>query len=446
MNKFLISPLLLTLFIQGCGGSSSSAPEIPVEPVEYSFSLTSKLTNDCGVNVAFTEVELLLQDETWQTLTTYKSDENGLISFVTESEFINYTLVAKNQQGTEVQGLNVVSFYQASSATPAHYQAEFDDLIDNASCQCEKQDVKLNHNPMAMERTVTHSSSIDEWMPIDDSNTLFKGVTVCRAIDGNWPLHSFSVEGLDFNQDLVAVGQFLDLNTFVSGDGAWLISAILPAKKYELNPPYQEITSVQLIDGDRHFATEVAKGVQSLLVFTGHKYVSETYYQSQASVAFDERDSVVRSSVVKTTHQIVLPEAQESLAVKSDEQRPPIDDIGITEIKSDGRYDYSAVVGFPMAVISYTFLAFDSENRLFPAKWTFYGQEQGMLAINVPLSGYENIINIDTRKEAIGVHLVKSMATNNYQDYIKYYQGNSSADMSNDFVKNINEVILSIKY
>jgi hypothetical protein len=65
----------------------------------------------------------LLQDDNWQTINRYSADESGVISFETTNEFINYTLVAKNQQGTEAEGLNVVSFYQASSNAPAHYQA-----------------------------------------------------------------------------------------------------------------------------------------------------------------------------------------------------------------------------------------------------------------------------------------------------------------------------------
>ncbi len=146
-------------------------------------------------------------------------------------------------------------------------------------------------------------------------------------------------------------------------------------------------------------------------------------------------------------HQIISTDAQTSFAVKATDQRPSIDDIGIGEIKSDGSYDYSDYGGFPMSVISYTFLFFDQITKLLmPPTWTFFLQEKGILAISGTLTGYEKIIDINTRKEAIDVRLVKSVVTDNYSHYIKYYQGDSTTDMSNDFVKNINEVLLNINY
>lgn len=444
-NKYLITPVLLTMLLQGCGGSSSTTPESPVEPVEYTFSLTSKITNDCGVSSAFSDVELLLQDDTWQTIKSYKADETGAISFVTESEFINYTLVAKDQKGNEAEGLNVVSFYQASSATPAHYQARFDESLDNTSCECVTQNLELSHRPFAIQTSVTSSLSFDSWSATNDSTTLFEGVQVCRTLEGNWPLHSFSVLGTDINQKAIASAEFI--NDFsVTAEGIWLLSAYQVADSVELVMPHQVFSTNQFIGNTKHFATDVTTEDESLLVFDTHPYISESYYQSQASVLFDERDSVVRKSVVKTTHQVISTDAQESFAVKANEQRPAIDDIGITEIKSDGSYDYSAVAGFPMAVISYTFLAFDPSTKLLmPAKWTFYGPEKGTLAISGPLTGYDDIIDINTRKEAIDVRLVKSMGTNNYQDYVKHFQGDP-VDMNNDFVKNVSEVQLNVEY
>lgn len=446
LKKHLISPLLLALFIQGCGSSSSDTPEKPQETREYTFSLTAQLTNDCGVANAFTDVELLLQDDTWQTLSTHKADDNGVISFVTESEFINYTLVAKDQQGSEVEGLNVVSFYQANSATPSHYQAQFTESIDNTSCECVTKDVQISHRTFAEQISVTSSTNFSDWTVIDNKNTLFEGIKVCRRLEGTWPLNSFSISGTDINQKVIAVARFTD-DYESDNTGTLLLAADEVPDDASLVMPHQNFKTNQIIGSSIHFPTFVDKGDDSLLVFTTHSYISEAYYQSQASITFDERDSVVRSSVVKTMHQIISTDAQTSFAVTANEQRPLIDDIGISEIKSDGSYDYSDVVGFPMAVISYTFLAFDPiTTLLLPAKWTFYGQEKGMLAISGPLTGYEEIIDINTRKEAIDVRLVKTVVAENYSDYIKYYQGDSTTDMSNDFVKNINEVLLNINY
>ncbi len=440
---------MLTLLLQGCGGGSSSSPEAPVEPVEYTFSLTAQLTNDCGVASAFTDVELLLQDDTWQTLSTYKADESGVISFVTTSEFINYTLVAKDQQGSEAQGLNVVSFYQANSETPSHYQAQFDELVDNTSCECVTQNLELSHRPFVTQTDVTSSLPFDNWKEVDDSTTLFEGVEVCRAVEGEWPLHSFSVKGTDANLKVIAAADFSDDFSENVAD-VWTLSAFQVADAIDLVMPHQDFNTNQLIKSTKHFPIAVTKDDDSILVFSTHDYISETFYQSQASVTFDESSSIFGSSVIKTHQQVISTVAQESFAVKANEQKPSIDDRNFSEIKEDGRYDYSAVSGFPMAVISFTFTAYDPDTGLLmPAKWTFYGPEQGMLAISADLTGYKDIININTDKKSTDIRLIKSMMTNNYQDYIKYYQGGNTVenalDASNDFVKKLNEVEISIK-
>ena len=436
------------MLLQGCGGSSSNTPAKPVEPVEYTFSFTAQLTNDCGVASAFTDVELLLQDDEWTTTETYETNESGVITFKTDSEFINYTLVAKDQQGSEAEGLNVVSFYQANSATPSHYQARFDQSIDNKSCECITKDIQISHRTFAEpeQSVVTSSLNFDNASPVGDKATLFEGVKVCRTTEGAWPLNSFAISGTDINQKAIAVAKFTD--DYKSEEtGVLLLAADEVPDDISLVMPHQNFNTNQIIGSSIHFPTFVDKGDDSLLVFTTHSYISEAYYQSKASVTFDERDSVVRSSVVKTTHQVISTDAQTSFAVKANEQRPLIDDISITEIKPDGSYDYSDVVGFPMAVISYTFLAFDPTTKLLmPAKWTFYGPEKGKLAISGTLTGYDKIIDINTRKEAIDVRLIKSVVADNYSDYIKYYQGDSTTDITNDFVKDIAEVQLNIKY
>jgi hypothetical protein len=98
-----------------------------------------------------------------------------------------------------------------------------------------------------------------------------------------------------------------------------------------------------------------------------------------------------------------------------------------------------------MAIITFTFTTFDPESKLLmPAKWTFYGPEQGTLAISAPLEGYKDIINIDTDKKATDVRLIQSLAANNYQDYIKFYQGEYGLGITDEFAKNVNEVEISI--
>lgn len=444
MNKYLLPPLLLTTFLQACGGSSPSTPEVPVELIEYSFALTAQLTNACGAKSAFSDIELLLQDDNWQTLNRYSADESGVISFVTTNEFINYTIVAKDQQGTEAEGLNVVSFYQASSNTPADYQARFDKLLDNSNCECVSQNLELTHRPFTTQAKVTSSLPFDNWLAIDERTTLFEGVEVCRVIDGNWPLHSFSVLGTDNNQKEIASAEFVD--DFTSdGSGTWRVSAFQVADSIELAAQHQAFTTHQVIGNSMHFFSSVAEEDESLLVFDTHNYISEAYYQSKASITFDESSSIFGSSVIKTHQQLTSSDKGLSFAVKASESKPNIDDRNFSEIKADGSYDYSAVNGYPMAIITFTFTAFDPQsNLLMPAKWSFYGPEQGTLAISAPLTGYEDIINIDTDKKSTEVRLIQSLATDSYQDYIKFYQGEYGLGITEEFAKNVNEVEISI--
>ena len=268
-------------------------------------------------------------------------------------------------------------------------------------------------------------------------------------IEGEWPLHSFSVKGTDANQKAIAAADFSnDFSENVAG--VWSLCAFQVADAVDLVMPHQDFNTNQLIKDIKHFPIAVTEDDDSVLVFSTHDYISEAFYQSQASVTFDESSSIFGSSVIKTHQQVISTKATDSFLVKANEQKPPIDDRNFSEIKEDGNYDYSAVSGYPLAVISFTFTAYDADTSLLmPAKWTFYGPEQGMLAISADLTGYEDIINIDTDKKSTDIHLIKSMMTNNYRDYIKYYQaGNtveSALDVSRDFVKKLDEVEISIK-
>ena len=440
MNKYLIPPLLLTLFLQGCGGSSSDKPEAPVEQVEYTFSLTAQLTNDCGVASAFSDVELLLQDDTWQTLNTYQADVNGLITFVTEREFINYTLVAKDQQGTEAEGLNVVSYYQANSATPSHYQAQFDDLLEelNESCECVTKNLELSHRSFEIQTSVTSSLTFSSSSIIDKGTTLFEGIKVCGTLEGVWPFRSFSVLGKDSNDNEIGAAGFID--DFNDNDDVWRLSVFDVADNLKLSQPYQDTSNSQIIKGVKHFLTEVTKDEQSLLIFDTHDYVTEAYYQSQASVTFKLNDGLYKSAISKNIHQVTSTSASDSLILMAGQHQPAFDYPDFAEIKSDYSYDYSAISGYPMAIIHYTFT-----DLTMPAKWTFYGPEKGLLAISAPLKGYDDIIKIDSEPKTIDVHLRKSKLTNNYSSYIKYYQGERALDLTNDFVKDMTAVELALK-
>lgn len=75
----------------------------------------------------------------------------------------------------------------------------------------------------------------------------------------------------------------------------------------------------------------------------------------------------------------------------------------------------------------------------------FLWSRKGLLAISAPLTGYKEFIDIYTDKKSTDVRLIKSMITNNYQDYVKYFHSRDSTDMTDNFVKILNEVEINIK-
>lgn len=189
-----------------------------------------------------------------------------MISFVTESEFINFTLVAKDQVGSEAEGLNVVSFYQASSATPTHYQARFDDMLDDLNdlndlndmnCKCVTQNVELTHRTFETRTSLSSSLAYAGVSVIDKSTTLFEAVNVCGTLEGIWPLSTFSVLGTDIKGKAIGAAGFIE--NYAVDEGVWQLSALEVADNFELNQPYQKTSSVQLINNVKHFSTLVIK-------------------------------------------------------------------------------------------------------------------------------------------------------------------------------------------
>jgi len=443
-NKHVFTTLALTTLLQACGGSGGSSSPARVEPTEYTFSLTSQLSNACGVSVPFSEVTLLLQDDDWQTTASYQADENGMITFTSLQARINYTLVAKNQHADEVEGLNVVSFYQANTTTPAVYHAQFDSQVDETSCECVTQDVELKHRPFADRAEVTSSLSFSAWSVIDEQTTLFEDITVCREIGSEWPLASFSVLGRDVNQQVIGAGEFLaDFN--VNAEGVWSVPAFQVADIIELPRSHESFTTLQIAQDSEYFLQSVEKDQDSLLLFTSHPYISETFYQSQNSVTFQQTSSIFGDTLIKSHHQVISPAYQQSFEVNASKERPDIDDINFSEIKADGNYDYSAVSGYPMSIISFSYTTYDPQTQLLmPAKWTHYGPAQGKLASSAPLTGYEDIIDEDTSKKSTKVLLQKSAISNNYSDYVDFYHTGNIVKNDNNLLSDFRQYEIKI--
>jgi hypothetical protein len=438
-KKHLLS-LTLIGFLSSCG--SSSEGETPVEPIALTFSLSSVLINDCGVEAPFTDIELLLQDSDWQTIEVYKSDENGLISFSTFDENINYTLVAKNQAGNGVEGLNIESYYQAKTVKASRYVAQYDQRKDQSTCQCITQDVELTHRPLNARATVTSSLDFESFEVVSTDKTIFKNVEACREVGESWPLSSFAIIGDNVIDETVGVATFSD-NFDANVELVWPLSAFDVSQEVELTVGHQAFNSEQLIQGSQvqgsqvqgnnHFPVIVGEDDLTVQVFNSHAYISEALYRSKANLVLDETSSFFGSIIIESSHNKVSSIVDESFSVMASTVMPDIDVVNFSEIKADGSYDYSAVSGYPMAVISFELITLNPTTQLsMPTKWTNYGPEKGLLAISAPLTGYEKIIDIETTRTVTDTLLLKSASSNNYQDYMLHFQANLNDDFDHD--------------
>lgn len=356
-----------------------------------------------------------------------------MISFQTQQPTINYTLVAKTQQGNDPVGYDINSFYQANTAISSTYPVTYDSLVDNSSCQCITQDVILNHRNFKTRDKVLSSASFISQETINPQSTRYKGVNVCRSIDGSWPLHSFTVTGTDNSDNPIGTAGFLS-SFEPNNDQLWTLPGLEVAENITLPNGHQSFETQQNIKEKPHFYLSVIESEASLMMFNSHAYSNETRYASKANHLFEKSSSIYGVIEVKSSHQKESGLYNESINVNANENKPNIDYIYFSEIKPDWSYDYSAVKGYPMAIITIDYLAFDPvSGALIPAKWTTYGPHTGLLANSAPLTGYENIISADTRFIGTETKLIKSHHTSDYNNYIQYYQN----VMSNNFSANL---------
>jgi hypothetical protein len=440
LPKVSLVSLALVCFLTSCGSGGSSNSTSPKEPVAMTFSLSSVLVNDCGVESPFIDIELLHQDSNWQTLEVYPSDENGVITFTTFDENINYTLVAKKQEGESVEGLNIESYHQAKTTTMSRYIARYDQKQDQSSCECLIKDVELSHKTMNSITSVTSSLAFESYDGVTSGKTQYNNVEICREIDGNWPLSSFAVVGTDVNNEAIGVASFsddFDANTEL----VWTLSAFDDTQEVTLSSGHQAFISEQVIQGKSHFPLTVNEDQTSVLLFNSHDYTSEALYRSQANVELAENSSFFGSILIASSHSKVSPDADVSFAVMASTVTPDIDEVNFSEIKADGSYDYSAVSGYPMAIISFELTTYHPITGLpMPTTWSNYGPEKSLLAISAPLTGYENIVDIDTDRQVTDTVLLNSATSNGYQDYMLHFQ----ARLADDFAHDLKQYHISI--
>jgi hypothetical protein len=431
--------LLLSLLgsVQACGGGGDSASTTPVIPKSYEFSLTSTLTNKCGEKLPFVDVELFIQNSDWGVVEKLQPDANGVFSFSSESEFINYTIAAKTQQTGKAEGLDFVSFHQAKATTTAIYQAQHAEKIDNINCECVTKNVEVTHAPISNISKVTSSANFTETKILNSQSTHFNNVEACRIVDGSWPIHSFSIMGIGNNSNVLGAAGFIedfsqiDLNT--NNEEVWVLAAFDGVEEVSLNNDHQAFTTHQLFLGLEHFVINVAEDDNTVDLFNSHVYVSETDYQSNAEVVFTEVDSAFGSIKISSQHQVISSVFSTSFAVEATDKKPNVDDVFFSEIESDWSYDYSDVADYPMAIIAVNYQAFEPiANTPMPVTWKSYGEITGQLPVTTALEGYGDIINDDTLILGTNTILIQSQNTNNYADYLVYYQNASNSTFAND--------------
>ncbi|WP_339720444.1 hypothetical protein [uncultured Paraglaciecola sp.] len=428
-----LSTLCLVSILQACGASDSDGDGSISSGITYTFSLRASLANQCSVETPFTQIELLLQDENWQWLESYSADEEGVITFTTTDKYINFTLVGKSQEGDGEESLDIVSYYQANSATPTVYRATYDSLQDNARCECLSHDLLVRHRTITDVTAVDSSQEFDYWESVSTQSTRFGNVTLCREVDQDWPITSFMVQGTNDGNKLIGAADFM--NDFSEASDEWSLSAVEVGEEINLDETHQTLTQSQLFVDDEHFTAGIAENASSTLVFNSHLYVNESLYKTIATYPISETSSVFGKSSITSQRQVISSDYSTALANSAPEEKVNIDSVNFSELSDEGNYDYSEIKNYPMAIISFSY-----EFTATKAKWTMFGPNTGILPISAVLYGYEGIIDNDSYISQTEVILLKSDDSDDYDDYIMHYQDPSI----DDFEKGLSSYHLNI--
>jgi hypothetical protein len=423
-KSLLVLPAVLCIHACGGGGASNKATT-PEVPIFYPFSLTSTLTNKCGAKLPFVDVELFIQNQDWSVVDKLQPDENGVFSFSSASEFINYTLVAKNQQAGEVEGLDFVSFHQVKATTPAIYQAQHAVIIDNSNCECVMKNVSLTHTTINNIDKITSSANFSDVTFIDSRHTVFNNVEACRIVAGDWPLHSFSLLGEDNNNDIIGRGVFIEE---YFGNETWEAFASEFSTAYYFEDKHQSFSNGQIINGNHHFVMNVDDSDMSVQIFSKHDIIE--LFRSEVEYIFEVRPNL-NQYLRTSSKQIITSEIYgNSLMVEADPRVPDAfkndKNINLIAIKSDGNYDFTSLADYPMAIVKIDFQSLNPIiNSPMPVSWVTYGPIEGVVPIKVALLGYESLINEKTHFR-IDSEIIKSVSSNTYNDYVSYFQNHEN--------------------
>ncbi len=430
LNKYFLIALI-SLMLQSCGSGSSSSDDGEVI-TEYQFELLAYLKNECGQTTAFNQFEIHLQDDNWQLIERYFPDDKGLISFITDQKKINYTLVAKFQQGDSEEGLDIVSYNQANTTNPTNYFATYDNSLDNSNCECITQDVELEHRIFSTIETVSASFDYDTWLSIDSQHSYFNDVKVCREIGNTWPVESIAIKGRDTNNNSIGVASLLT-NFSSNEDKLWRVAAIESAEIVYLPQEHGSFEMTQLFSDGEHFSTASNEQDEKIAIFNSHPYISEAVYYTKSYHLFEDINTIFGQSTFSSYHQIKSTLYDEVFEVSATSVEPNIDNTSFSDLGADGSYDYSQVSGFVLVKFIFEYEVESLNiNADIPTTWTMYGPIGGILASTVQLAGYENNITPDTDIKRTDIKIIKSASSNNYEDYIRYYQSDLETGFSDD--------------
>ena len=437
--KSIYSVVILTslFLLQACGGGGSK----PADNVqqEYKFSLQGQLLNNCGLTNQFSDYDFYLQDENWQTIKKYQPNAQGVVNLIITKENINYTIVAKTRSGDAPEGYDIVSYQNVKTATQAVYFAQYDNKVNNNACQCVKQDLQLRHRPFASREQVLSSANFASWQAIDERTTEFTDVEVCRDKSSAWPKHSFAVLGKNSQDEVIGATEFVD-DFSSANNGFWQATAVDVAE-YELTlaKNHQMVTTSQLISGRHHFAFNVPSSQREVYLFKSHPYISEAVFVSEASHQFVDVTSLLGTFKLQRQRRITSEIAEQSLDVQASKELPDIDQQYLSELSADGSYDFSQVKGHPMLIAEFDYLTL-LNNVSIPVKWTYYGPAKGTLPIVKPPADHQAIIGDKNNIYKTKITLLKSNATNKYQEYIAYAQSADPREFSDDIERIVLEV------
>ena len=89
-----------------------------------------------------------------------------------------------------------------------------------------------------------------------------------------------------------------------------------------------------------------------------------------------------------------------------------------------------------MAILAFDYTAYSPAiAQSIPVRWTSYGQASGLLPSSVDLLGYAEIINQDSDVFNTQVTLLRSLVSDDYQDYLNFYQGIDNSGFNHDLLR-----------